>query len=747
MARPVSHIVPGLIAALRPAALALAAGAGGLGLAAAWRPGIARLPLTLAASAAAAAAIALLLALLRQRDRLLATLAAHGRDAVARLDPYGRIAEMSAASRLVLGAAPAALIGQPLMALCHPEDAAMLAGLLAARPPPSGAVERPIRLRRADGNFQPTELVFAADPPGGLICALRDVTRWQAAVAAARESEHNHQTIAALAGDMIVRVRPDRTRAYVSPSAERVLGHPVATLYDIDFVDLVHPEDRSRVSAAFGALVQDGGQTTCRFRMNHRTRGYIAVEAIWTTQAGDSDGGWREAVGREVVAIVRDISERVAAEERTAFLARHDPLTGLANRAFLRERAEQALAVRAEAGGVAILCIDLDLFKAVNDSLGHAAGDLLLCEVTRRIGACVRHTDTVARLGGDEFAILQHDLEAPQDATRLAARVLSALATPFAIDGETVPISASLGIAVAPAHGTDYATLLRRADAAMYRAKAQGRGRWQMFEPAMEQRRAARDRTVLDLRQALARGEFVLHYLPFVALDDGRILGFEALLRWRHPERGLLKPGAFLPLAEETGLMAPIGAWVLHQACAEAARWPAPLAIAVNLSAVQLRGNRLAQRVGAVLAATGLAGDRLEIEIAAPLLLEEERDIVGELHRVRAMGARLALDDFGTSHGSLRHLGRFPVDKIKLDRALVRDLVHNPNRRAIARAVAGLGRSLGIETVAVGVELPTQRDLLRADGFSQAQGFLFARPAPAEVIHAPLPTAALETAA
>jgi len=742
MARPCSRILSGLIGAGRPTALALAAGAGGLALAAAYRPGIARVPLILAAMAAASAAIVLLLALLRRRDRLLATLAAHGRDAVARLDPDGRITEISAASRLALGAEPPALIGQLLIALCHPEDAAILAALLAARPLPSGPAERPVRLRHADGGYQPTELVFAPDPPGGLICALRDVTRWQGAVAAARESERNHQVIAALAGDMIVRVRPDRTRAYVSPSAERVLGHTAAALNDIDFADLVHPEDRARVSAAFGALVQDGGQTTCRFRMHHRTRGYIDVESIWTTQLDDTAGP-----GREVVAIVRDISERVAAEKRTAFLARHDPLTGLANRAFLRERAEQALAIRPEAGGVAIICIDLDLFKAVNDSLGHAAGDLLLCEVTRRIGACVRHTDTVARLGGDEFAILQRDLEGPQDTTRLAARVLSALAVPFAIDGETVPISASLGIAVAPAHGADYATLLRRADAAMYRAKAQGRGRWQMFEPAMEQRRAARDRTVLDLRQALARGEFVLHYLPFVALDDGRILGFEALLRWRHPERGLLKPGAFLQLAEETGLMAPIGAWVLHQACAEAARWPAPLAIAVNLSAMQLRGNRLAQRVGAVLGATGLAGDRLEIEIAAPMLLEEERDTVGELHRVRAMGARLALDDFGTSHGSLRHLGRFPVDKIKLDRALVRDLVHNPNTRAIARAMAGLGRNLGIETVAVGVELPAQRDLLRADGYTQAQGFLFARPAPAEAIHAPLPTAALETAA
>ena len=742
MAHPVPRILSGLIRSGRPTALAVVVGAGGLGAVSAGWSGVARAPLAIAAIAAAAAAIVLLLALLRRRDRLLATLAAHGRDAVARLDPDGRIIEISAASRLVLGAEPAALVGHALASLCHPDDAAMLGALIGARPPPSGPAERPVRLRRADGSFQPTELVFAADTPRGLVCALRDVTRWQGAVAAARESERNHQMIAALAGDMIVRVRPDRTRAYVSPSAERVLGHPAALLYDIDFIDLVHPEDRARVAAAYAALVQDGGQATCRFRMHHRTRGYIAVESIWTTQLDDAAGP-----GREVVAIVRDISERVAAEERTAFLARHDPLTGLANRAFLRERAEQALAARPEDGAVAILCIDLDLFKAVNDSLGHAAGDLLLCEVTRRIVASVRHTDTVARLGGDEFAILQRDLEAPQDATRLAARVLSALAAPFAIDGETVPISASLGIAVAPAHGADYATLLRRADAAMYRAKAQGRGRWQMFEPAMEQRRAARDRTVLDLRQALARGEFVLHYLPFVALDDGRILGFEALLRWRHPERGLLRPGAFLPLAEETGLMAPIGAWVLHHACAEAARWPTPLAIAVNLSTAQLRGNRLAQRVGAVLAATGVAGERLEIEIAAPMLLDEDRDIVGELHRVRAMGARLALDDFGTSHGSLRNLGRFPVDKIKLDRALVRGLAHNPNTRAIARAVAGLGRSLGIETVAVGVEMPTQRDLLRAEGFTQAQGFLFARPAPAESIRALLPAAALETAA
>ena len=713
---------------------------------------VALIPLPPTARAAAqlilAAAMTAWLAMrLRQRDRQLALLGTHGRNPILWLDDAGRIRGASEACGALFDIPPAALIGQTFATLCHPDDAAALCGLLAMRPAPTGPLEPLLRLRGADGSWLAAELTLAEDPGGGLICALRDVSRWQQAVAAARASERDYALIAEQAGDMIVRVRPDRTRAYVSPAANEVLGYSAAALYDMDFTQIVHPEDRARVGAAFTALVHHGGQTTCRFRMEHRTRGWIWVESRWTGLATGQPNQECDQ-GHDVVAIVRDISARVAAEESSAYLARHDPLTGLANRALFAERTEAALThalildpppdppLALPTGVCAVLCLDLDLFKSVNDTLGHAAGDALLCEVARRLSACARQTDTVARLGGDEFAILLPGAERVKDAAALAGRVLVALAEPVMLEGRAASISASVGIALAPEHGADYDTLLRRADAALYRAKARGRGQWQLFAPALEHHRRARDRTVTELRQAVGSGAFVLHYLPTVALDTGRFTGFEALLRWDHPERGLLRPGTFLRLAEETGLIAPIGALVLRQAAEDAARWPCALPVAVNFSAAQLRTRGLATSVLRTLAAAGLAPERLEIEITEPILTDDDRGAMAELHRLRAAGVRLALDDFGSGHGALRYLRRVPVDRIKLDRSFVQDLSTNRTTREIARAMASLAQGLGIVAAAEGVETAEQRDLLHTAGYDEAQGFLFSRPVPAAAVAA-----------
>jgi diguanylate cyclase (GGDEF)-like protein/PAS domain S-box-containing protein len=663
--------------------------------------------------------------------RLAALLGENGRDVVCRLGADGRFRFAAPTALPTFGYQPRALIGLPLASLSHPEDAPALLDLLAAPPAHRGPTYHLARLRHADGHWLPTELTLTPIEADGRVCVLRDVSRWQAAVAQAQRNERNYELLAEYAGDMIVRMRPDRTRAYVSPSAEVVLGYPPEELCGLDFTAATHPEDRERVAHAYDDFVRAGGQLTCRFRLRHKMRGYIWVESTWTTQPSDDPS--RAA---DVVAIVRDISERVAAEERIAFLARHDPLTGLANRALLQERTEKAMQRVARGELVAMLCLDLDLFKSVNDTLGHAAGDTLLCEVAERITTCIRASDTVARLGGDEFAVLQVGIDRAEDAGRLAARLLSELAAPFEIDGQTVPVSASLGLAVAPTDGTDYPALLRKADAALYRAKADGRGRWHFFEPAMEAVRAGRERMVLELRQALAHGEFVVHYMPLVALDSERIVGFEALLRWQHPERGLLFPDAFIPLAEETGLIVPIGAWVLAQACADAARWPDPIAVAVNLSAVQLREGRLAQGVTAALANAGLPAERLELEITESVLLDDNETVLAELHALRALGVRVALDDFGTGYSSLRYLRQFPFDKIKLDRSFVRDISNEPDALAIVRAVAGLGRSLGITTLAEGVETIAQRDLLRAEGYIEAQGYHYGRPADRDAIGA-----------
>ena len=660
---------------------------------------------------------------LGEARRLAALLAENGRDVIARVQPDGTLAYISPASRAVLGYPPRALLNRPLASLCHPEDAPALARLLATGPPHQRRIDRLFRLGHADGHWLPTELILAPARHRQIVCVLRDVTRWQSALALARRTEADFRMVSEHAGDMIVRTRADRVRVYVSPASATVLGYAPEELLGLDFSGFIHPDDRERTEAAYAAFIQRGGRTTCRYRLGHKDGHWVPVESTWVTRPADDP-----AEGNEVVSVVRDISERVAAEERIAFLARHDPLTGLANRAMLQERTEQAIAAMPRTGPVAMLCLDLDQFKPVNDSLGHAAGDALLCEVANRITAWVRPTDTVARLGGDEFAVLQVGIERPEDAGRLAARLLSVLAAPFVFDGQTLPISASLGIAVAPADGTDYAVLLRNADAALYRAKADGRGRWHFFEPAMEARRTTRERMVLALRQALARGEFVVHYMPSVTLGSERITGFEALLRWRHPDAGLLEPDAFLPLAEETGLIAPIGAWVLAQACAEAAGWPEPISVTVNLSAVQLRETALAHAVATALAAAGLRAGRLELDITESVLLDESETMLAGLHTLRAIGVRIALDDFGTGYASLRSLRRFPFDTIKLDRSFVRDVPHNADALAIVRAVAGLGRHLGIATLAEGVETPGQHGVLQAAGYTQAQGAHYGRP-------------------
>ena len=679
---------------------------------------------------AAATLIAWLGWRLHLRDRELARHDVTGPEPVLPLDRSGHIRD---AARPVFGIPPRHLTGRPLASLFQPDETPRLAALLAAGPGAPALTAAPFHLRLQDGSLRPVDVLVSADRAGGgLLCRLRDVSAWQDAVTEARAHAQTYALIAAQAGDMIVRVRPDRTRAYVSPSAEAVLGYRAETLRDMDFAEITHPDDRDRVATAFGTLVRHGGQTTCRFRMLHRDRGWISVESRWTAQEAEQPGQ-----GREVVAIVRDISARVAAEERTAFLARHDPLTGLANRTLFAERAERALAQ----GGAAVLCVDLDLFKSVNDSLGHAAGDALLCQVAGRLSGCARQTDTVARLGGDEFAILLPGAERAADAAGLAQRILTALAAPMVLDGHKVVASASLGISLAPADGADYDTLLRRADAALYQAKARGRGQWQVFEPALERRRLARDRTLTALREAVARDDFTLRYLPSLSLADRKVTGVEALLRWNHPERGLIRPGQFLPLAEEAGLMAPLAALTLARAAAEAARWPEGVGIAVNFAAAQLRPPDLAGRVLAALDVAGLGPERLEIEITGPTLAAEDGDILVELHRLRAAGVRVALDDFGAGHGGLGALRHVTVDRIKLDRGLISELTTSRAAREIARATAGLALGLGAIAAAEGVETAAQAELLGELGFTEAQGFLFSRPVPAEAVPALLAAA------
>jgi diguanylate cyclase (GGDEF)-like protein len=429
-----------------------------------------------------------------------------------------------------------------------------------------------------------------------------------------------------------------------------------------------------------------------------------------------------------------DITERRKAQAQIEFMAHHDVLTRLPNRVRFREQMEAALAGVRRGQVVAVLCLDLDHFKAVNDTLGHPVGDALLQAVADRIRACVRPTDSVARLGGDEFAIVQTLADQPTGSTALAVRMIEKLSTPFDVHGHQVVISASVGIAIAPNDGDDPDCLLKNADMALYRAKEDGRGIHRYFEPAMDARMQARRILELDLRKAFALGEFELFYQPLVRLDTNEVSGLEALLRWRHPQRGLVPPSEFIPLAEEIGLIGVLGAWVLKHACHDAATWPDNLRVAVNLSPVQFKSGTVVLDVIAALGASGLPAGRLELEITEAVLLQDTESTVATLSSLRDLGVSISMDDFGTGYSSLGYLRKFPFDKIKIDGSFIRDMSERPDSVAIVRAVAGLGSSLGISTTAEGVETEEQLQRLRDEGCTEVQGYLFSKPIPADEV-------------
>jgi diguanylate cyclase (GGDEF)-like protein len=424
-----------------------------------------------------------------------------------------------------------------------------------------------------------------------------------------------------------------------------------------------------------------------------------------------------------------DITEQRRSEAKIAHMAHHDALTGLPNRALLHERLLQALARR---GVTATHVLDLDRFKLVNDTLGHPVGDKLLQIVADRLRSLVRETDTIARLGGDEFAIVQAGLAQVADATSLAQRVIASLSEPLDVDGHHVVIGTSVGIAVGPCDGDSPGELLRNADLALYRAKSDGRGTYRFFEAEMDAQMQARRILEQDLRKALAGGEFELHYQPVVDLGSHRISGCEALVRWHHPERGMVSPGTFIPLAEEIGVIVPLGEWVIRQACATAARWPGNLKIAVNLSPAQFRSSGLLQVIVGALASSGLPADRLELEITETILLHESEATLDTLYRLRELGVRIAMDDFGTGYSSLTYLQRFPFDKIKIDRSFVGNIVENTSSLNIVRAVAALARGLGVAATAEGVETEAQLDAIKTEGCTEMQGYLFSKPLPVD---------------
>jgi diguanylate cyclase (GGDEF)-like protein len=412
-------------------------------------------------------------------------------------------------------------------------------------------------------------------------------------------------------------------------------------------------------------------------------------------------------------------------------LARHDALTGLSNRMAYRDNVASDLRRGRRTPGLAILYLDLDRFKAVNDTLGHPAGDNLLCQVAERLRESVREGDWITRLGGDEFAIAQIGVEQPRAAEMLAERLIDTIGRPYDVAGQRVVVGVSVGITLIGRDDVDVDQLLRRADMALYAAKRSGRGTWRFFEPEMEFEAQARRGLEMDLRNAMEQGELALYYQPQIAIADGRVRGFEALLRWQHPDRGLVMPGDFIGCAEDTGLIVPIGIWALQTALREARHWPSDVRVSVNLSPFQLARDDLADTIQAALAEAGVTGDRLELEITETALIQHYHVGLSALKRLQALGVRIAMDDFGTGYASLSHLRSFPFDRLKIDLSFVAGITESPQGAAVVRAILQLASSLNISSTAEGVETQAQLDQLALGGCEEAQGFLFspARPA------------------
>ena len=662
-------------------------------------------------------------------------------DMIVRADLDGTRRYVSPACRTILGYEDAELIGTKSIDFIHPDDVAMTIDV--RRQITSGEVSQVTyspRHRHKDGYWVwvETSINVTLNPqtgkPDGYVACVRDITQRQALETDKRLGEERLRTseerlaLALESGTDGVwdwRVQPESLWFSTNLLSMLGFGSDEIAVSVETWVNLIHPDDRETATGQFYALLKG---TSPRFECEHRLRrkhgGYAWVLARGRVVSRGETGRALRVVGTLI-----DITVRKEAEQAVARLARHDALTDLPNRILFRERLNEALSEVVETKGVcALLYLDLDRFKTVNDTLGHLAGDALLNEVARRFKGAVRQDDTVARLGGDEFAILQTEgASQPASSAALAQRLIETMATPFLIDGQQVEVGVTIGIALAPNDGLDADTLIRRADRALYRAKAEGRNTRRFYEAAMDEADEEKRRLEMDLRGALSRGEFEVHYQPIMNVAAGTVSSVEALVRWRHPLHGLISPAAFIPLAEETGLIIPIGEWVLRTACHAASTWPPDMRVAVNVSAMQFRAAGLIETVMQALAASGMPARRLELEITESVLMQDGPDVMDTLHLLRNLGVRTALDDFGTGFSSLSYLRRFPFDKLKIDRSFVQD-ISNPSTAAIVRAIVALGLGLGMTITVEGVETADQIAAVRQHGCDEIQGYFFSRP-------------------
>jgi diguanylate cyclase (GGDEF)-like protein/PAS domain S-box-containing protein len=585
---------------------------------------------------------------------------------------------------------------------------------------------RPQVLPSGERRYIEVNLIPHFDPLGrqvGVFVMINDITGHYLAEQAIRDSEERMRKFAAATSEGIF-FHKNGLLTDVNEALCAIVGYAREEMIGRNTLEFV-PAERHQEVADY---IRAGLETPYESEVIHSDGRRIPVEMVGKTlRVGDEASR---------LGVLRDITDRRRAEERIAYLAHHDVLTGLPNRTQLVERLDITLALAKRHGnGVAILFLDLDHFKTVNDSLGHAAGDALLKEIATRIRALLREADVVARLGGDEFLIVLPDLESAGDAANVAGKLIAAISGPAMLEGRPVYVSPSIGISIYPRDGANADELVRAADAAMYSAKENGRGNYQFFAPGLA--RAAHEALIKEakLREALLRGEFVLHYQPQMNVKDNKLIGIEALIRWRHPELGLLEPGEFVSFAEGRGLIIPIGQWVLAEACKQNRAWQAAGApavpVAVNVSAVQFRRGNLVAEVGRILDESGLDGRYLELELTESVLMDQAQAI-DTLDGLRNLGVSLAIDDFGTGYSSMSYLKRYPIDKLKIDRSFVTDLLTDPDDVAITRAIINMGQALNLTLIAEGVEKKQQLSLLRDFGCDEYQGYLSSLPLPAD---------------
>jgi diguanylate cyclase (GGDEF)-like protein/PAS domain S-box-containing protein len=548
-----------------------------------------------------------------------------------------------------------------------------------------------------------------------------------------RKSEERFRSLVRNASDVILIVGPGEKIRFVSPSVERVFGHRPEEVLGLDLLGFVDPQEIERVRGFLAEVSTAPGMTrTIECRIYHGDGRWRQAEATATNLIHDGSV-------QGLVVNLRDITERKEAEEQLAYQAFHDTLTGLANRALFMDRLQVALARSARrVEQTAVLFLDVDRFKVVNDSLGHEAGDRLLVAVARRLAVCLRGGDTAARVGGDEFTVLLEDVRDVGEAIRVAERIAAELSRPFAVDGREVFVSVSIGITISRPGHHEHLDLLREADIAMYQAKAQGKAGYAVFDTAMGAAALRRLEWETDLRHAIDRGEFEVHYQPTIELETGRLAAMEALVRWRHPSRGLVAPVEFIPLSEETGLIIALGRWVLSEACRQAVVWRdrygerAP-SVSVNLSARQVQHPAIVGEVATVLEQSGLAPEALMLEITETFAVEDAESNRITIQRLKELGVRLAIDDFGSGYSSLGYLKRLPVDVLKIDRAFVQALGRDPEDTAIVEAVTKLAHTLNMLVTAEGVESVDQVVQVRALGVDLGQGYFFAKPLTADL--------------